>query len=62
MASVLSAAVDTEVASVAVAPCDVCLVEPEGKSAKRLRDPEISRLQSQSSFHKRTCLLSQEAQ
>jgi hypothetical protein len=48
---------DTEVASLAVNPCDVCLIETDAKTAKRLRDREISRLQSQSCFQKRTCLV-----
>src|SRR4029077_16494165 len=46
----------------AVNPCDVCLIETDGKTAKRLRDQEISRLQSRSFFQKRTCLRWREAQ
>jgi len=46
----------------AVNPCDVCLIETDGKTTKRLRDREISRPQSRSSFQKRTCLRWREAQ
>jgi hypothetical protein len=40
-----------------VNPCDVCLIETDAKTAKRLRDREISSLQCRSCFQKRTCLV-----
>jgi hypothetical protein len=46
----------------AMNPYDVCLIETDGKTTKRLRDREISRPQSRSSFQKQTCLRWREAQ
>src|SRR5262249_31209836 len=64
MVSLLSAAVSPmqNRPSLAVNPCNVCLIEADGTTAKRLRDREISRLQSRSAFHKRSCLCSPEGQ
>src|SRR5215471_16167089 len=53
---------DTEVAQTCREPMRCLPIEADGKTAKRLRDREISRLQSQSSFQKRTCLRSREGQ
>src|SRR5258708_3632281 len=35
--------------------CDICLLATDCKTAEHLRDREISRLQSRSSFQRRTC-------